>query len=187
MIPCSTTFSKPLSKNTINTDSSLYHQTLYFLHTIIWKNSWKTNDQLLVTVLCYDYKCYRVPSLFWFFFHISSSLHMYFSFLITTCEFSCSLCILVSSMSFFSCHAFYSLSYTIRFYFVYVFLRLRYVGFYLILRFFLHNIRFFLTSYDNSCYLHTISFTIYMTLSSLRTIFLVFSLRYFLRSFPIVS
>lgn len=46
---------------------------------------------------------------------------------------------------------------------------------------------FFLTSYDNSCYLHTISFTIYMTLSSLRTIFLVISLRYFLRSFPIVS
>lgn len=113
-------FSKPLSKNTINTDSSLYHQTLYFLHTIIWKNSWKTNDQLLVTVLCYDYKCYRVPSLFWFFIIFLPPYIYIFSFLISTCEFSCSLCILVSSTSFFSCHAFYSLSYTIRFYFFYV-------------------------------------------------------------------
>lgn len=91
-------------------------------------------------------------------------------------------CVLFSflhhTILFLLCNVFYSIR---------VFLRLRYVDFYLILRFFLHNIRFFLTSYDNSCYLHTISFTIYMTLSSLRTIFLVISLRYFLRSFPIVS
>lgn len=104
--------------------------------------------------------------IFYFFFHISSSLHMYFSFLITTCEFSCSLCILVSSTSFFSCHAFYSLSYTIRFYFFYVMSFIPYEFFFVYVKW------VFILFYD-------FSFITY-AFSSLRTTILAISIRYLL-------